>query len=173
MVLFLLPLLFLIILLLSVHTLLYFVLPKRRKFSLKAKHAVVTGGSKGIGKELAFYLIEKGCNVSIIARNEADLKSACQDLQDAANSRGQHQQVRWYSVDLSKKYDEIEAVFDRIEHELGPINVLINNVGTVLQGAFDDLPMSACEEQMALNFYSHVSCRCFTLTSHFIIRAEK
>ncbi|KJH46369.1 hypothetical protein DICVIV_07579 [Dictyocaulus viviparus] len=32
------------------------------------------GGSKGIGKQLAFSLISKGCNVSIIARNSADLK---------------------------------------------------------------------------------------------------
>ncbi|RCN39913.1 hypothetical protein ANCCAN_14133 [Ancylostoma caninum] len=53
---------------------LYVALPKRRKLVLHMKHVVITGGSKGIGRELAFCFVEKGCNISIIARNEDDLK---------------------------------------------------------------------------------------------------
>ncbi|KAK6027328.1 oxidoreductase, short chain dehydrogenase/reductase family protein [Ostertagia ostertagi] len=53
---------------------LYFSLPSRKSFDLNKKHVVVTGGSKGIGKQLAVSLLSRGCNVSIIARNEADLK---------------------------------------------------------------------------------------------------
>ncbi|EYC43266.1 hypothetical protein Y032_0498g2522 [Ancylostoma ceylanicum] len=82
------------------------------------------------------------------------------DLQAAADRRGQQQKVHWYSLDLSKNYSEIEAVFDRIEHELGPIHILINNAGTIVQGAFDDIPVSVFEDQMALNFYTAVSCAC-------------
>ncbi|EYC43269.1 hypothetical protein Y032_0498g2522 [Ancylostoma ceylanicum] len=78
------------------------------------------------------------------------------DLQAAADRRGQQQKVHWYSLDLSKNYSEIEAVFDRIEHELGPIHILINNAGTIVQGAFDDIPVSVFEDQMALNFYTAV-----------------
>ncbi|KAK6749700.1 hypothetical protein RB195_001982 [Necator americanus] len=152
---FLMPLSFLM-LILVVFVLLYFTLPKRRKIDLNMKHVVVTGGSKGIGRELAFCFIEKGCNVSIIARNEADLKKAHRDLQCAADSRGQQQKVLWYSLDLSRNFDEIKDVFDRIEHELGPIHVLINNAGTIVQGAFDDLPLSAFEDQISLNYYTAV-----------------
>ncbi|EPB71147.1 oxidoreductase, short chain dehydrogenase/reductase family protein [Ancylostoma ceylanicum] len=118
------------------------------------KHVVITGGSKGIGRELAFCCVRKGCNISIIARNEDDLKKTHHDLQAAADRRGQQQKVHWYSLDLSKNYSEIEAVFDRIEHELGPIHILINNAGTIVQGAFDDIPVSVFEDQMALNFYT-------------------
>ncbi|EYC43270.1 hypothetical protein Y032_0498g2524 [Ancylostoma ceylanicum] len=63
-----------ILLLFVVFTLLYIALPRRRKLVLNMKHVVITGGSKGIGRELAFCCVRKGCNISIIARNEDDLK---------------------------------------------------------------------------------------------------
>ncbi|KIH46931.1 hypothetical protein ANCDUO_23013, partial [Ancylostoma duodenale] len=61
------------------------------------------------------------------------LQKTHRDLEAAADRRGQQQKVYWYSLDLSKNYSEISAVFDRIEHELGPIHVLINNAGTIVQ----------------------------------------
>ncbi|EYB96206.1 hypothetical protein Y032_0152g2863 [Ancylostoma ceylanicum] len=113
---------------------LYFSTPSRRNFSLKKKHAVVTGGSKGIGKELAFALISRGCNISIIARNEKDLKTACEDLQTAADQRAQHQKVRWYSLDLTKDFTE---------------------------APFDIQPITDFENQMRVNFLSAVyATRC-------------
>ncbi|EYB96204.1 hypothetical protein Y032_0152g2863 [Ancylostoma ceylanicum] len=116
---------------------LYFSTPSRRNFSLKKKHAVVTGGSKGIGKELAFALISRGCNISIIARNEKDLKTACEDLQTAADQRAQHQKVRWYSLDLTKDFTEVEAA------------------------PFDIQPITDFENQMRVNFLSAVyATRC-------------
>ncbi|KAE9421857.1 hypothetical protein Angca_005556, partial [Angiostrongylus cantonensis] len=140
---------------------LYFSIPSRKGFSLKKKHAVVTGGSKGIGKEIAHSLISKGCNVSIIARNETDLKACLSHLQMAADQRSQQQKVRWYSLDVTKSYEEFESVVRLAETELGPVDVLINNVGTSVQGAFDELPISSFEEQTRINYLSAVyATRC-------------
>ncbi|VDL74482.1 unnamed protein product [Nippostrongylus brasiliensis] len=112
---------------------LYFSLPSRKPFALKGKHAVVTGGSKGIGKQLAVSLLSRGCHVSIVARNEKDLKAACEELQTIADQRGQKQEVRWYSMDLTKGYDEVESVIRKAEKELGPVDVLVNNAGGSVQ----------------------------------------
>ncbi|KAJ1370294.1 hypothetical protein KIN20_031986 [Parelaphostrongylus tenuis] len=123
--------------------------------------AGVNGGSKGIGKQIAFALVSKGCNVSIIARNEADLKTACEDLQLAADQRNEQQKVRWYSLDVTKSYEEFESVIRRAEAELGSVDVLINNVGMSVQAAFDELPISSFEDQTRINYLSAVyATRC-------------
>ncbi|KAK6056857.1 putative 3-ketodihydrosphingosine reductase [Cooperia oncophora] len=140
---------------------LYFSLPSRKNFDLNKKHAVVTGGSKGIGKQLAHSLLSRGCNVSIIARNEADLRAACKELQTAADQRGQNQKVRYYSLDLTKGYREVESVIRQAEQELGPVEALINNAGTSVQGAFEDLPIDDFESQIRVNYLSAVyATRC-------------
>lgn len=135
---------------------LYFSSPSRKNIILQKKHALITGGSKGIGKQLAVQLIEKGCNVSIVARNEADLKAACEDLQLIADQRGQRQQARWYSLDLTKGYSEVEDVIRAAERELGPVDVLINNAGHSVQAGFEDLPVTDFEKQMKVNYLSAV-----------------
>ncbi|WKY04296.1 hypothetical protein Q1695_005360 [Nippostrongylus brasiliensis] len=135
---------------------LYFSLPSRKPFVLKGKHAVVTGGSKGIGKQLAVSLLSRGCHVSIVARNEKDLKAACEELQTIADQRGQKQEVRWYSLDLTKGYDEVESVIRKAEKELGPVDVLVNNAGGSVQAAFDELPIGDFEQQMRVNYLSAV-----------------
>ncbi|KAK6749702.1 hypothetical protein RB195_001983 [Necator americanus] len=140
---------------------LYFSTPSRKNFLLNKKHAVVTGGSKGIGKQLAHSLISRGCNVSIIARNEKDLKAACEDLQVAADQRCQQQKVRCYSLDLVKGFAEVEAVIRRVEAELGPVEVLINNAGTSVQAPFHEQPITDFENQMKVNYLSAVyATRC-------------
>ncbi|VDM82132.1 unnamed protein product, partial [Strongylus vulgaris] len=151
----------LVIITLILFLVLYFSTPSRRNFCLKKKHAVVTGGSKGIGKQLALSLISRGCNVSIIARNENDLKAACEELQAAADQRGLQQKVRWYSLDLTKDYNEVEEVIRRAEAELGPVDVLINNAGTSVQAPFHIQPITDFENQMRINYLSAVyATRC-------------
>ncbi|XGW31581.1 hypothetical protein V3C99_010050 [Haemonchus contortus] len=126
---------------------LYFSLPSRKSFDLTKKHAVVTGGSKGIGKQLALSLLSRGCNVSIIARKEVDLRAACKELQTVADQRGQNQKV--------------EYVFRLAEKELGPVDALINNAGTSVQGAFEDLPIEDFEKQVKVNYLSAIyATRC-------------
>lgn len=135
---------------------LYFSIPSRRNFNLKGKHALVTGGSKGIGKQLAFTLLSKGCNVTIVARNENDLKASCVELQTFATQLGQSQKVQWKSTDLMKGYEAIESMIRDSEKAFGPVDVLINNAGHSVQEAFEKLPVEDFEKQMKVNYYSAV-----------------
>ncbi|CAJ0933132.1 unnamed protein product, partial [Mesorhabditis belari] len=135
---------------------LYFSIPSKRKFELKGKHALVTGGSKGIGKQLALSLLSRGANVTIVARNERDLKSATTELQTYADQRGQGQKVQWESADLCGAYDQIEPIVRKAEETFGPVDVLINNAGHSVQDSFEKLPVESFEDQMRVNYLSAV-----------------
>ncbi|CAI5449518.1 unnamed protein product [Caenorhabditis angaria] len=131
-------------------------MPSRREFFLHRKHAVITGGSKGIGFALASELVNKGCHVTIIARNVNDLKNASGKLQELADSRGQNQKIAWKSVDMTAPYEIIKEAFDNAAKELGPIDILINNAGHSVQAPFCDLPITDFENQMKINYLSAV-----------------
>lgn len=135
---------------------LFFSMPSRRDFHFFRRHAIVTGGSKGIGYQLAVGLVERGCNVTIVARNVNDLKKACDDLQTLADQRGQRQKVQWKSIDMTADYEVIKAAFDECAKELGPIDILINNAGHSVQAPFCELPVTDFEKQMKVNYLSAV-----------------
>lgn len=134
----------------------FFSIPSRRDFPFFRRHAIVTGGSKGIGYQLAAGLIDRGCNVTIVARNVNDLKRACDDLQTLADQRGQRQKVQWKSIDMTADYEVIKLAFDECAKELGPIDILINNAGHSVQAPFSELPITDFEKQMKVNYLSAV-----------------
>lgn len=68
---------------------------------------VFTGGSKGIGKEIALALVHQGCSVSIIARNAADLDLAVSEINALAKSVGSQATAHAYLLDV---VDAFEAV---------------------------------------------------------------
>ncbi|CAI4226478.1 unnamed protein product [Auanema sp. JU1783] len=134
----------------------YFSTPSRKTIELRGKHALVTGGSKGIGKEIAHQLILKGCHVTIVARNENDLKATCEELQLLADQMGQKQKVQWASIDLTKNFEDIEKSVRKTEVDFGPVHILINNAGHSVQSGFEDIKVEDFEKQMKVNYLSAV-----------------
>ncbi len=88
--------------------------------SLKEKHIIITGASRGIGRSLAFALHKEGAKLSLLARNLGQ-------LQDIASKLGSNTVV--YGADLTKS-DEMKSALDYARQKNGPIDVLINNAGT-------------------------------------------
>ncbi|UMM30356.1 hypothetical protein L5515_012271 [Caenorhabditis briggsae] len=119
-------------------------------------HTLTETPATGIGYQLAVGLIERGCHVTIVARNVKDLQKACEELQILADQRGQQQKVQWKSIDMTADYDVIKAAFDECAKELGPIDILINNAGHSVQAPFCDLPATDFEKQMKVNYLSAV-----------------
>ena len=78
--------------------------PSRCK--LEGSHVVVTGGSSGIGFEIAKLCASKGAKVSIIARNESRLKKATKEI-EALSSRSKGDQCFSISVDISSSFPEV------------------------------------------------------------------
>uniref|UniRef100_A0A914H9X2 3-dehydrosphinganine reductase n=1 Tax=Globodera rostochiensis TaxID=31243 RepID=A0A914H9X2_GLORO len=129
-------------------------LPKRLPFDPAGKHCLVTGGSRGIGKAVGAELLCRGCRaLSLVARDPIALELAKKELEEYLQPG---QSVRTYPVDLADEPDKIEAVVREAERHAGAVDLLVNNAGTCVQGAFDELPNDAFERQLRTNFLSAV-----------------
>ena len=92
----------------------------------KGKNAIVTGGTKGIGRAIAEALLREGLNVCVSARTAEDVERAVAELGDIgdANVTGAVCDVR--------VYEEVRAMFEHADEELGGVDVLVNNAGVGL-----------------------------------------
>src|SRR5580698_7743727 len=101
--------------------------------NLGNKVALVTGASQGIGRAIAEVFAEEGADVAI---ND---KTASVDAQRVVEEiHGKGRRAILAAADVSKR-DEIEAMFDRVWEELGPIDILVNNAGIETIVPFLDL----------------------------------
>jgi len=113
---------------------------------LQGKNILITGGSKGIGKDIAKAFVSEGANVSIAARNIELLEKAKNDL-------GGH--VSIFQADISKD-DEREKLIQSFIKEKGTIDVLINNAGGSNGGNATETEMNLFYEALELNYFSAV-----------------
>ena len=85
--------------------------------------ALVTGGSRGIGRAICLRLAEAGAKVAINYAADADAARETRELVRATGAAG-----RIYKADVSER-DQCEAMFAEIKDELGPIDLLVTNAG--------------------------------------------
>lgn len=85
---------------------------------LSGKVAIVTGGSRGIGKATAILLAEHGADVVIISKNKTNLENAVKEIKNAIAIVG----------DIREKTDVENVVKNTLEH-FGKIDILVNNAG--------------------------------------------
>lgn len=92
---------------------------------LKDKVAIITGGSRGIGKAIAERLAQEGCNLMIAARTETELNSTSESIQSKFNVV-----VKTHQTDISDENSVLEMVEQTME-EFGKIDILINNAASI------------------------------------------
>ena len=111
---------------------------------LDGKVALVTGGSRGLGLQIAEGLGEAGASLAITARKEADLAEAEAHLRD----RG----VRCLAVrcDITNP-DEVQAAVDRVMSEIGALDILVNNAGATWGARLEELPLEAWHKVVDTN----------------------
>ena len=113
-------------------------------------HALITGGSSGIGRELARKLVQQGYSLSLIARRKALLEETAAELKGGfVNPR---QRVFTYSADVSNAQEAEKAVSASIR-ELGSPDLVITSAGIAVPGYFGEIPTKAFEESMAVNYF--------------------
>jgi gluconate 5-dehydrogenase len=116
-------------------------------FDLSGRIALVTGSSKGLGLAMARGLAEAGAGIVVNARNVADLEAARARL--AADGH----QVHALPFDVTDK-DAVAASVERIERDIGPIDILFNNAGMQRRAPLEDFAAEDWRQMMATNLDS-------------------
>src|SRR4051812_24798386 len=93
--------------------------------SLKGKSAIVTGGTRGIGRAIAEHLLREGVSVAICGRSADSTARAAAEMKSLGNVIGCPADV----TDLG----QVKALFDAADREFGRLDILVNNAG---QGVF-------------------------------------
>jgi NAD(P)-dependent dehydrogenase (short-subunit alcohol dehydrogenase family) len=120
----------------------------RNLFDLTGKTALVTGGSKGLGKAMARGLAEAGADIVISSRHENELCIALDEILKDTGRRG-----RYVVADMSRREQVVRLAKDALELT-GRIDILINNAGTNKPEAIDAVTDEAWDEVLEINLSS-------------------
>ena len=122
------------------------------RFKLTGKRLFITGGSRGLGREMALACAEAGADCILVGREADSLEKAADDVRKLGR------QAFVIQADVSKP-DECEAACERALKEFGPIDILINNAGGRRQNiATHEMPLEVWRELMDLNLTSTFLC---------------
>jgi 3-oxoacyl-[acyl-carrier protein] reductase len=120
--------------------------------SLKGRVALVTGGSRGIGRAIAISLAEAGAAVAVNYLQKAD--EADKVVEHIGKSGGLATAI---GADVSQSA-EVGRMIGAVESELGPIDILVNNAGIALMRSIDDLSEEDFDRTIAVNLKSVFLC---------------
>lgn len=113
--------------------------------SLQGRSAIVTGGSKGIGRGIAETFANAGVDVVITGRNQADLDRTVADLSDAPGK------VSAVSADVASPEDARRAVAEAVSRH-GGLDIVCANAGIFPSGRLEDLTPDDLEQVLGVNF---------------------
>jgi 3-oxoacyl-(acyl-carrier-protein) reductase len=112
---------------------------------LAGKRALVTGGSRGIGKAAALLLAEAGATVAVNYQNSAAAaEEVCQTARDFGID------ARAYQADISHD-DEAAAMMDAVKKDFGAIDILVNNAGITRDKSFLKMTKNMWDEVLGVN----------------------
>jgi 3-oxoacyl-[acyl-carrier protein] reductase len=120
--------------------------------SLNNRVALVTGGSRGIGRAIAVSLAEAGASIAVNYRDKA-----AEARNVAETIRGAGGRAMAIGADVAQAA-EVAAMMAAVERELGPVDVLINNAGIGLVRTVDDLTEDDFDRTIAVNLKSVFLC---------------
>jgi gluconate 5-dehydrogenase len=123
-------------------------------FDLTGKTALVTGGSRGLGLQLAQALGEAGAKIMLSSRKAQDL------IESAAALKAAGIDVDWIAADCANEAD-IHALADEAIRRLGHVDILVNNAGAAWGAPAEDHPVEAWDKVMNLNVRGY-----FILSQH-------
>jgi 3-oxoacyl-[acyl-carrier protein] reductase len=124
---------------------------------LAGKKAIVTGGSKGIGRETTRILAEEGCDVAVTARDQARLEKVAKEI---ANVTGRT--ILPLAGDMSVQED-VERCMNAAIEEFGGIDILVTCAGSSPGGLLEDLTEEQWMNSLGLKFMGYVRSCSFIL----------
>jgi NAD(P)-dependent dehydrogenase (short-subunit alcohol dehydrogenase family) len=120
-----------------------------------SRTALVTGGSRGIGRAIASSLLASGTDVMISGRDEVALRAAAEQLASVAAEKGAR--IEAFSADV-REYSQVAALVQATVDRLGGLDILINNaaVGILVEAA--EMSLDAWHESIATNLNGVFYC---------------
>jgi len=116
----------------------------QKLFDLSGRTALVTGGSRGLGLQIAEALGEAGARVLLSARKAGDLEASAAALKERGIAAG------WIAADSSQPA-EVQRLADAAIATLGHVDILVNNAGATWGAPAEDHPLEAWDKVMNLN----------------------
>jgi NAD(P)-dependent dehydrogenase (short-subunit alcohol dehydrogenase family) len=116
----------------------------RRLFDLTGRVALVTGGSRGLGLQIAGALGEFGASLALVARKQADLDAAVEQLNSAGCT------AAGFAADLGTPEASFNLV-ERVMERFGRVDVLVNNAGATWGAPAEDYPIEGWHKVIDLN----------------------
>lgn len=126
---------------------------KHSLFDLTGKAALVTGGSRGLGKAMARAFALAGADVFLCSRHRDEVERAADDI-----ARETGRRALWASADMTRR-DEVSALASRAVAELGKVDILVNNAGHNVPQPIDRIEDAVWDRLVELNLTS-----CMALT---------
>lgn len=120
------------------------------RFDLTGRAALVTGGSKGLGKAMARVFAEAGADVFISSRHEDELRAAAGEIGDGLNVRVGHA-----TADMTDRKQQLELA-DAATRHLGKVDILVNNAGSNVPQTLEETTETSWDEIVELNLSSGV-----------------
>ena len=118
---------------------------------LDGKVAIVTGGSRGIGKAIASRLASEGARIAIFARSEEVAKEAVEDLQ-ADGAR-----VMFLKTDITQR-EEVQRSVEAVLKEFSNIDILVNNAGALKRTPLVEISAEEWQQVLAVNLTGTFNC---------------
>ena len=131
---------------------------------IKGRAAIVTGGSRGIGRETARQFLEEGVRVMICGRNAETLERTRAELAKATGG-----EIHAVVADMTKEAD-IARLVETARQKFGTVDILVNNAGQMYSGRFSVLTDAGLKEQFETKLFGFM--RAIRLV-HPIMKAQK
>tara|TARA_Y100000588_G_scaffold118104_1_gene129253 strand:- start:493 stop:1260 length:768 start_codon:yes stop_codon:yes gene_type:complete len=123
-----------------------------KMYNLKNKCAIITGSSRGIGKEIAINLAKNGCNIYLISRSINDLKVVKNEILSNYNVK-----VNAISLDISD-FEDVNKTFESIISKEGSIDILINNAGITKDNLIMRMSSEDWKKVIDINLNGYFNC---------------
>lgn len=120
----------------------------RRALDFSGRVVLITGGSRGLGLELARRFAAEGAKLALLARDHAELERAAQSLPDGT-------EVELLTCDLRVE-DQVEDAISATIRRFGRLDVLVNNAGTIRVGPLATMGLNEFRAEMDINFFGAV-----------------
>jgi 3-oxoacyl-[acyl-carrier protein] reductase len=119
---------------------------------LQGKTAIVTGGTKGIGRGIAEALVRVGVNVCLSARHEAEIERAVADLNRIGEGR-----AAGFVCDV-RNYDEVKSLLENANNTFGGIDILVNNAGIGIFNSVQNMSVEDFRATLETNLFGVFYC---------------